>query len=104
MHIIETRQYEMFARVCSFGKTYRDRFAALSVARKKFAIVTKAVNDLSGQAASKMRAAKDGASPKTTGREALVRRLAAISRTARAIGEEVGGLEDKFVLPDMRND
>src|SRR5471032_2663119 len=104
MHTIETRQYEMLVRICSFGNSHRDKFPASSAARRKFAIVAKAVKELSGQAASKMRGAKDGASPKTTGRTALLRRLAAISRTARTIGEEVGGLEDKFHLPDTQND
>jgi hypothetical protein len=51
-----------------------------------------------------MRAAKDGASPKTTGRTALVQRLGAISRTARAIGEDTGGLEDRFHLPEPQSD
>ena len=104
MNVVETRQYEMLVRVCNFGDAHRDLFPGSSLARKKFAAVAKAVKELSGHAASKMRAAKDGASPKTTGRTALVQRLGAISRTARAIGEDTGGLEDKFHLPEPQSD
>ena len=104
MNVVETRQYEMLVRVRNFGDAHRGLFPASSLGRKKFAAVAKAAKALSDHAASKMRAAKDGASPKTTGRTALVQRLGAISRTARAIGEDTAGLEDRFRLPETQND
>jgi RecA/RadA recombinase len=100
----ETRRYEMLVRVSDFGKAHGDLFGESSPAAKHFATVAAAVKELSGHAAVKMSAAREGRSNKATAREALLESLVTIGRTARAIADETPGLEDKFYLPDPQTD
>ena len=104
MKTIETRRYEMLVRIRDFGNAREDLFPESSLAAKHFATVDAAVKKLSGHAAVKMSAAREGKSNKATAREALIESLETISRTARAMAEDTPGLEDKFYLPDPRTD
>jgi hypothetical protein len=104
MKTIETRRYEMLVRVRDFGKAHGDLFPESSLAARHFATVAAAVKQLSGHAAMKMSAAREGKSNKATAREALLESLETISRTARTIAEDTPGLEDKFHLPDPQTD
>ena len=104
MRTIETRRYEMLVRVRDFGKAHGDLFPESSLAAKHFATVAAVVQELSGHAARKMSAAREGKSNKATAREALLVSLETISRTARTIAEDTPGLEDKFYLPDPQTD
>jgi hypothetical protein len=104
MRIIDIRRYEMLARVRDFGNAHGDLFRESSLAAKHFATVAAAVKELSGHAAMRMSAAREGKSNKATAREALIGSLETIGRTARTIAEDTPGLEDKFHLPDQRTD
>ena len=104
MKTIERQKYEMLVRVRDFGEAHQDLFPESSFARDHFAAVDAAVKALSQHAVSKMLTAREGRSTKVTAREALLTRLEAISDTARAIGQDTPGLEDKFHMPEHPTD
>ena len=104
MRTIERQKYEMLVRVRDFGEAHQDLFPESSFARDHFAAVDAAVKALSQHAVSKMLTAREGKSTKVTAREALLTRLEAISDTARAVGQDTAGLEDKFHLPEHLTD
>ena len=104
MKKIETCQYESLVRVHAFGEAHGHLFPQSSLAGEMFGTVGTAVKELSEHAVSKMSTARGGLGTRTIARGALLDRLEAISRTARAIGETTAGLEDKFELPDPPTD
>ena len=104
MRTIDTRKYEMLVRVRHFGDAHSDRFPASSLAREQFAIVGAAAQELSTHAVSKLRAKREGVSPKVMAHDALLDRVETIGRTARAIARRTPGLEDKFEVPDPPSD
>src|SRR5258706_13431526 len=104
MKTIERQKYEMLVRVRDFGEAHQDLFPESSFARDHFAAVDAAVKALSQHAVSKMLTAREGKSTKVTAREALLIRLEAISETARAVGQDTAGLEDKFHMPEHLTD
>lgn len=93
---------EMFVRVDELGVAEAASFPATSLGGQLFADLKALIaelNDYAARQSSGRTSAEQGASTKSEAREALKDDLEAISRTARAMSEEVGGLEDKFRLP-----
>ena len=104
MTAIETRKYEMLVRVRDFGNTHGDRFPESTRAREQFTTVSAAVKELSEFAVKKMAAKQEGKRTKAIAREALHDRLESIAITARAIGRDTPGFEDRFHVPRPRTD
>jgi len=104
MRTIERQKYEMLVRVRDFGEAHQDLFPESSFARDHFAAVDAAVKALSQHAVSKMLTAREGKGAMVAAREALLIRLEAIGDTARAVGQDTPGLEDKFHLPEHLTD
>jgi hypothetical protein len=103
----ENRKHQMFARVRDFGAEHTSDFAANSLGRQLFTTLTSIVTTLDGHAASqtsKGGASKQGTTSRGQARQALWEDLQPISRTARAMADEVAGLDDKFRLPPTGND
>jgi hypothetical protein len=93
---------EMIMRVVELGAAESDIFKANTLGGKLFADLNGIVTELNAHAAgqsSGRTAAAQGTTTKAGGREAVREDLEAISRTARAMAEEIPGLEDKFRLP-----
>jgi len=101
---MEARKYEMLLRVRDFGRTYGNRFPESSYAAKLFGDIDSVIKQLGDHTVSRMSAARDGSAVRTASREALLEQLEAMNRTAQAIGTEITGLEDKFVLPASDDD
>ena len=97
MNAIERRRYEMLVRVRDFGDAHSDLFPETSLARRTFAAVAEAVQQLNAHAVAKMSSGRSTPT-KALARAMLLDRLAAISLTARAIAETTPGLEEKFTL------
>jgi hypothetical protein len=93
----ESRRYDMFARVTTFGKDNAADFAAGSEAAKHFASLGQIVTDL-GTASAGQQAG--GATAKSVLLDALRLDLQNIARTARAIAQDAPGFADKFAPPD----
>jgi hypothetical protein len=104
MENIERRKYEMLIRVRDFGDAHQRLFPASSLAKDQFAAIDAAVKALSLHAATKMSAARAGRNDKAAARAALVTCLEAITKTARAVGQDTAGLEDKFRMPEHQTD
>ena len=104
MKTIQRRKYERLVKVRDFGEAHQNQFPESSFARDHFATVDAAVKALSQHAVSKMSADREGKSTKAMARDALLTRLEAISETARAVGQDTPGLEDKFHMPEHRTD
>jgi hypothetical protein len=103
----DNRKHQMFARVRDFGAEHTSDFAANSLGRQLFTTLTSIVTTLDGHAASqtsKGGASKQGTTSRGQARQALWEDLQPISRTARAMADEVVGLDDKFRLPPTGND
>ena len=103
----DIRRYEMLVRVRDFGIAQSALFPPASLGSEAFAAVAKAVDDLTGHAASQYSgrgAAREGAASKAAAREALRDDLEAIARTARAIALDDPGFEDKFRSPRSNGD
>ena len=104
MAAIETRRYEMLVRVRDFGDVHGDLFPTSSLAREQFTAVAAAVKVLSEYSVRKMSAKQEGKRTKAMAREALLDRLEATARTARAIARDTSGFEDRFHVPSPRSD
>ena len=104
MKTIERKKYEMLVRLRDFGEAHLDLFPESSFAQEHFAAVDAAVKALSQHAVSKMLTAREGKRNKVMAHDALLTRLEAISDTARAIGQDTPGLEDKFHVPEHLTD
>jgi hypothetical protein len=98
----ETRRYEMLARVQQFGAARRERFPESSVGGRAFGDVAAAVAQLRAYAAARMATNRERTQVKTLAREALVRRLATISSTARVMAATTPGIDDLFRLSRHR--
>ena len=92
----ETRRYDMFGRVQTFGKDNATDFAAGSKATGHFAANTQVIKDLDTE---KAKQGGGTATAKEVLLDALRLDLQNIARTARAIGENEPGFEDKFQSP-----
>jgi len=107
MNDLDTRRYEMLARVRDFGAAHADSFPTESLGGKMFAAIASAVKELDAHAslqASGKNAVREGSSSKAAARAALREELDAISRTARALAIDTPGLDDKFRMPRGQSD
>ncbi len=97
----ETRRYEMFGRVKTFGQTNAADFAAGSEATKRFTNVGKIITDLDKAKAGQQR---DGTTSKTVLMDALRLDVQNVTRTARAMDQDEPGMADKFPAPNSASD
>ena len=93
----ETRRYDMFGRVKTFGTDNAPDFAAGGEALKRFANVGKVITDLDAAKAAQQ---SGGVTAKEVLLDALRLDLQNISRTARAIAQDTAGFADTFRPPD----
>lgn len=102
MNEIETRKYEMFARVREFGATHAAAIPTNSLAADLLAQIGSAVDELSGHSATKATGAgtaREGTASRGLARETLRADLEAISRTARAMAPRIPNVHAKFKMP-----
>lgn len=102
MRDIERLISEMFGRVSQYGITESSFFPPRTLGATLFAdlgVIVAELNSLAAKQASSTNSIKQGTTTKGVARENLNEDLEAISRTARAAGEVLPGLEDKFRLP-----
>jgi hypothetical protein len=92
----------MLVRVRDFGAVHRAQFPESTRGGQAFAAVAAAVTQLREHSASKMSTAGEGRTAKNVARQALLDKLEAVGRTARAIGGDIPGFEDPFRLPRQR--
>ena len=93
----ETRRYDMFGRVKTFGTDNATDFAAGGEAQKRFTNVAKVITDLDAAKAAQQ---GSGTTAKEVLLDALRLDLQNISRTARAIAQDTAGFADTFRPPD----
>jgi hypothetical protein len=103
----ERRKSDMFTRANSFCTEHAADFAPASLAKQLFAelktISSKLAADASSEASGRG-AARQSTSGRSSAREELRADLESISRTARAMADDVPGLDDKFRVPRANND
>ena len=103
----ETRRHETFRRVRGFGQAHDDDFSPDSIGKQLLNKLATIITELDGQAASEASArgqSRQGTETRAQAREALRGDLEDINRTARAMADDVPGLEDKFRIPRGNND
>jgi hypothetical protein len=103
----ERRKLETFTRIEDFGTTHDNDFAANSLGKQLFAEISTIVAKLAGDASSEASGrglARQGTSTRGSAREELRSDLEAIRRTARAMADDVPGLDDKFRVPRSNSD
>jgi hypothetical protein len=99
MDTLETKRLEMFTRVQGLGSDYATQFPAGSYGDGLFVSLGTVIQRLQEHAlrqSTGRSAVREGVSSKSAVRDELVRRLEAISRTARVIGFTQPGVEEKF--------
>ena len=94
----ETRRYEMFGRVQTFGQDNQDDSAPDSVAATSFANLAQIIQDL--DAAKVAQQGGPTAASKEVLLDALRLDLQNVVRTARAIAQDAPGFADPYLLPD----
>lgn len=103
----ENRSHDMFVRVDGFGVVHKPDFAPSSLGKQLFSTLAAIIAEIDGHAASETSArgtARQGTGTRSQARDELRADLEAIRRTARAMSDEVPGLDDKFRLPHDNND
>ena len=103
----DTRRYEAFLRVRAFGAAHAAQFPPNSFGAEKFAALGAVIAGLDEHATTQvsgLSTAQQGVTGKAAARDELRRGLEALSRTARIIGFDTPGLEDKFRLPRSPKD
>ncbi len=103
----EIRKLNMFVRVRDFGLEHSSDFAANSLGKQLFTQIGSIVAEFEAHAASQNTGtglSKQGTTSRAQARQALRDDLEAITRTSRAMAEEVTGLDDKFHVPPEGND
>ena len=93
----ETRRYQMFGRVQTFGKDNTTDFAPTGEASKRFTNVGQVIKDLDAAKAGQQPGA---ATAKDVLLDALRLDLQNVARTARAIEQDEPGFAAKYRLPD----
>lgn len=96
MTLKQVRRYEMLVRVREFGKAHQELFPEGSVGGQALVAIAASVEQLDRHAASRMAATRETRRTKRAAREAILRRLDAIGRTARVIAEHMEGFADPF--------
>jgi hypothetical protein len=101
------RTYEKYTRVHNFGGAHASEFLATSLGHQLFLDIGTVVADFNQYAAAEASGhgdARQGTELRALARAALRERMEGIVRTARALGDEVPGIEDKFRMPRGTND
>jgi hypothetical protein len=99
MDYLETKRLEMFRRVDDLGPVYAEQFSADSYGGGLFAHLKTMIKGLEEHAlrqSTGRSSVREGVSSKSAVRDELLRRLEAISRTARVIAFTQPGVEEKF--------
>jgi hypothetical protein len=97
----------MFVRADGFGVAHKPDFAPSSLGSQLFSTLATIIAEIDGHAASETSArgsARQGTSTRSQARDELRADLEVIRRTARAMSDEVPGIDDKFRLPRDNND
>ena len=97
----ETRRYDMFGRVVTFGKDNAADFPAATEGAKRFANLTQTI---AGLDAAKAGQKPGGTTAKSVLLDALRLDVQNIARTARAIAQDEPGFGDRFRLPGNPSD
>lgn len=103
----ERRRHQMFVRVRDFGQEDASDFATGSLALQHFTNLGTVINTLDAHAAAEASGrgeARQGTETRTQARAALRDDLEAINRTAKAMADDVPGIDDKFRVPRNNND
>ena len=105
MRTYDQQRYRMLIRITEFGVAHQDLFPPDGPARRWFAAIETAVDQLSryvtAQDAGRV-ASRESAVSKADARKALNEALDAIARTARAL--DIPDIRSTFYLPPVRND
>ena len=107
MNDSERRKLEAFVRSRDFGAAHATDFADGSLGKQIFTDLGTIISEIDGLAASETSgrgAARQGTTTRAQARDALIEDLEALSRTARAMSDEVPGIENKFRIPRDNND
>lgn len=107
MNDSENRKHQTFTRTNDFGVAHASDFAKDSLAAQTYAKLAAIVARLDGhtaQQASSRGQAREGTTTRGQAREELRGDLMAINRTARAMAQDVPGINDKFRVPPVGND
>ena len=102
MDSLDTRRQEMFMRVQEYTSQYPAPFAAGSYGAVLAGKLGEVVDGLRAQALDQSKgrsSVRESSGSKAAAGDELLRRMEAISRTARVMAFDVPGLEDKFRLP-----
>jgi hypothetical protein len=97
----ETRRYQMFGRVQTFGKNNTTDFAAGGEAAKRFTNLGKIIKDLDAAKATQQ---PGTATAKDVLLDALRLDLQNIARTARAMEQDEPGFAAKYRVPESHSD
>ena len=104
---LDTRRFEMLARVREFGAAHPEIFAPGTRPGDLLAAVNAVVDELSAQYTAQEAGAgvaRTGASNRARVRERVRDGLEAMRRSAREISEEVSGIDSQFELPRSNRD
>src|SRR5713101_2804722 len=102
MKALENRRHQMLSRVRDFGIAHATDFPAASLGGQLFASVATTIAALDAHAASQasgVGAEREGTATRGDARDALLEGLYAMNRTARAIAEDMPGINEKFRVP-----
>lgn len=103
----ENRRYQTFGRVHGFSEAHQADFADKSIGKLLFADLAALIAELDRLSAAQVSGfglAHQGTKTRSQARADLLEDLRAINRTARAMSDDVPGIEDKFRLPRGNND
>jgi hypothetical protein len=107
MNDSERRKRQAFLRSCGFGDAHTSEFAEGSLGRQYFVDLKAVCAELDHLAASEAGAfgsVRQGTFTRQQARDAIIEDLQALRRTARAMADEVPGIESKFRIPYDNND
>jgi hypothetical protein len=107
MNDSERRRYEMFVRVRDFGAAHQADFAANSLCQRLFDTIGSIVSELDASASSKasgQSTARQGTATRASARSAVREDMEGINRVARAMADEIDGIDGKFRMPRNHND
>jgi hypothetical protein len=101
MDTLDTKRQEMFVRVHEYGSQYAAAFPAGSYGAgiiTKLGEVIEGLKSLALDQSKGRSSVRESSASKAAARDELVRRMEAVTRTARVMAFTVPGLEDKFRL------
>lgn len=101
MDTLDTKRQEMFVRAHEYGAQYASAFPSGSYGAglvTKLGEVIEGLKSLALDQSKGRSSVRESSASKAAARDELVRRMEAVSRTARVMAFTVPGLEDKFRL------